>query len=182
MTGRLKVILPTVNVAMAAILLGIGYIPPVGNWSPVSWQVVFSINAPANLLRNLVWFEWDKHVHPHCSVVSADTCIGIERVTEVAAFLLGVAFIWYVVGVEIEATRQGTRAMAHFGTLARVSADVVLFCAGAFFVFLFVANWRIMHLFLRSWVDLRIFCYLAWALALAIPYGRDLIRCIARRR
>lgn len=157
-----------------AALLGIGY-PPIGPWSPISWEVAFSINAPANLSRNLVFFVWDKHVHPLCSVANGDTCIRLERVIETTVFLLGVAFIWYVVGLEIEATGRGTGARARFGTPARVVVDVVAFLAGSLFVLLFVANVRNMHLLRTSWTDLGIFCYLAWALAMVVPYGHDLI-------
>lgn len=178
----LKVILPVANVAISAILLGIGYTQPLETWSPVPGQLAYSINAPANLLRNLVWFEWDRHIYPHCSAVNSELCIKLERGIETVAFLFAVALVWYVVGMEIEAGRRGTRAMARFGTRARVFVDVVLFSAGLFFGFLFVANWRVMHLSLRSWIDFGIFLYLlylVWALVFVIPYGRDLIRLAA---
>lgn len=176
----LKVMLPAANVGIAAILLGIGYSQPVANWSPVPGQLAYSINAPASLLRELVWFEWDRHVYPHCSVAISEACIKAERGVETAAFLLGVAFVWYVVGMEIEAGRRGTRVMACFGAKARGFVDVILFSAGLLFVFLFVANWRTMHLSFRSWIDFEIFFFLAWALAFVLPYGRDLIRLATR--
>ena len=178
----LRVLLPVANVAIAAILLGIAYSQPVERWSSVPGQLAYSLNAPANLLRNLVWFEWDKHIHPHCSLANSEACIKAERGIEMVVFLLGIAFVWYVVGMEIEAGRRGTRAMARFGTPARVFVDVVLFSAGLFFVFLFGVNWRTMHPSLRSWIDFGIFFYVAWALAFVIPYGRDLIRLAARKQ
>jgi hypothetical protein len=184
MNGRLKVILPIVNVAVAAILLGIGDTRPVQEWSPTPWEMAlaFSINAPANLLRSLVSFEWDKHIYPHCSMANAETCIKFERVIEMAVFLLGVAFVWYVVALEIEATRRGTRAMARLRTPLRMLVDLVLFLAGSFFVFLFAANLGSWRLVLRSWTDLGVVLYLVWGLALAIPYGRDLTRCLVQSR
>jgi len=184
MSGRLRVILPTVNVAVASILLGIGYTRPLVYWSPVPWEVAlcFSINAPANLLRNLVWFEWGKHVQPHCSLANVENCIKFERVIETALFLLAVAFVWYVVGLEIEATRKGTRAMACFGVPARVLVDLVLFSVGSLGVVQPGADWRSWQLPFRSRADLGVLFYLAWSLALVIPYGHDLIRRIASLR
>lgn len=178
MSGRLKVILPVVNVAITAILLGIGYGHPVGGWFDLPVELAYSINAPANLLRDLIWFEWNKHIYPHCSVANSEACIKAERGIETVAFLLSIAFVWYVVAAEIEAGRRGTRATARFGTPARVFVDVVLFSAGAVFAFLFVANWRSWHLLFRSWAGLGVFLYLAWALALVIPYGNDLVRIV----
>lgn len=72
--------------------------------------------------------------------------------------------------------------MARFGTPARVWIDVVLFSTGLLFVFIFVANWRTVHLFVGSWIDFGIFLYLAWGLVFAIPYGRDLIRLAVLRK
>lgn len=177
MNGKLRVILPAVNVAITVILLGIGYGQPVGGWFDLPVELAYSINAPANLLRNLVWFEWNKHIYPHCSVANSEACIKAERGIETVGFLLCVAFVWYVVAAEIEAGRRGTRAMARFGTPARAFVDVVLFSAGAVFVFLFVANWRTMPNVPGSWF---VFFYLAWALALVIPYGNDLVRIVRR--
>ncbi len=177
MRAKLKVILPVVNVAIAATLLGIGYGRRVEGWFDIPVELAYSINAPANLLRDLTWFEWNKHIYPHCSAANSEACIKAERGIETVVFLLGIAFVWYVVAVEIEAGRRGTRAMARFGTPARAFVDVVLFSVGAVFAFLFVANWRTLPNVPGSWF---IFFYLAWALALVISYGNDLVRIVRR--
>jgi hypothetical protein len=154
------------------------------DWSPVPWQMAlsFSINAPANLLRDLVRVLWDKHVYPNCSMENADKCIRIGMGIEIFVFLLGVAFIWYIVALEIKATRRGTITMAHLGTPARVVVDAGLVAAGSVFLILFVENWKSLHLIMAPWYGAGIFCYLAWALFIVVSYGRDLIRCISRSR
>lgn len=80
MRRRLPVLLHGVNVAVAAVLLGVGYTRPLWEWTPVPWEIAlaYAINVPANLLRNLVYFLRDKHVYPPCSVASAGTCINFE--------------------------------------------------------------------------------------------------------
>jgi hypothetical protein len=176
MAARPRFILPAVNVALAVILLGIGYIPPIVYSTPRSWELAFSINAPANLFRNLVWFEWSKHISPHCSVANSEACIKAERGIETAAFLLCTVFVWYVVGLEVEASRCGTRAMARFVTPARVLLDLIFFSAGALFLFLSATDWRSLHI-LNYWTALNFLLYAIWALVLAIAYGRDLVRC-----
>ena len=163
MRGRLKLILPGVNLATAAALLGVAYARPMTEGtSPTPWEMVlcFSINAPANLVRYLVSFLWDRHVYPYCPAASAETCIRIGRGIDLVVFLLGVAFFWYVVALEIEAISRGTSAMARLSTPTRVVVDASLVAAGSLFLFLAVENWRSFHP-INPWYGAAIFCSLA---------------------
>jgi hypothetical protein len=169
--------LPAINVTVAVILFGIGYTRPKLAWAPVPWEIALadSINAPANMMRYLAEKGVDKHVYLHCSDENAKTCLRIDWVVENLVFLLGILFVWYVVGLEIEAGRRRTRAMARFGTLTRVLTDAGLLLLGSFFAFLTVA-------YLRFDGTLYALFYLAWALAIIVTYGRDIVHCIFRSR
>jgi hypothetical protein len=184
MRGRLKVILPGVNVAVAAVLLGVGYTRPLWEWVPVPWEIAlaYAINVPANLLRNLVDFLWDKHVHPLCSVAYAETCISFERKIEIAIFLVGVGLVWYIVGLEIESIGLDKRALVPSSTPFRVGADALLLLTAGLLAFIVVANWRSREEVFAPLTVLNFSCYLAWTLAIGIAYGRDLFRCVARSR
>jgi hypothetical protein len=172
-----RLLLPAINVTLSVILFGIGYTRPKIAWAPVPWEIALadSINAPANMMRYLVEKAFDKHVYLHCSDASVKTCLWIGWAVEDLVFLLGILFVWYFVGLEIEAGRQRSRATARFGTLTRVLADAGLLLLGPFFAFLTVA-------YLRFDGTLYALFYLAWALAIIVTYGRDIVLCIFRSR
>ena len=184
MLGRLKVVLPTVNVAVATLLLGVGYTRPLREWSPVPWEmgVCFSINAPANLLRLLLMHLWDKRVYPHCSDANARTCLLVGDVLEIGIFLIVVGIIWHLVGLEIESRGAHKRAIVPSSTPLRAGVDLVLLTGAALLTFIVVANWRSFRGVFAPCPALYVFCYFAWALAIAVPYSADLIRCIPRGR
>lgn len=73
-----------------------------------------------------MYFLWDKHVYPHCSVAYAETCINFEGKIGIAVFLVGVGIVWYIVGLEIESIGQDKRALVPSSTSLRVGADAVL--------------------------------------------------------
>ncbi len=181
MLARLKLILPGINVLIAAILLGVGYTRPIREWSPVPWQMAlcFSINAPANILRYLASLLWDRYVYPNCPATSADTCIRVGFGIELVIFFLGAAFVWYVVALEIEAISRGMSAMAGLGIHARVVVNASLVAAGLLFLFLFMKNWGSSHLIMAPQYRVGILSCFAWALVIVIVCGRDLIRCAA---
>jgi hypothetical protein len=184
---RLSVLLAGINVAVAAVLLRVAYTRPLREWTPVPWESYwcYTINAPANLFRNLVSSLWEKHVYARCSAASAETCIAVEKVVDIGVFLLAVGLIWYVVGLEIESRGQMKRAIVPSATLLRAIVDIVLVLAGVFIAFILLANlaWFSGHRgHLSALFVLDSFCYLAWALAFGIPYGHDLVKCIAQRR
>ena len=184
MRRRLKMMLPGANVTVAAVLLGVGYTRPLWEWVPVPWEIAlaYAINVPANLLRNLVYFLWDKHVYPLCSVASAETCINFEGKIGIAIFLAGVGIVWYIVGLEIESIGQNKRAIVPSFTPLRVGADAILLLVAGILVFIVAANWRSREGTFAPLPVLDSSCYLAWAVAIAIAYGRDLFRCVARSR
>ncbi len=169
--------LPAINLTVAVILFAIGYTRPKIAWAPVPWEIALadSINAPANMMRYLVEKGFDKHVYLHCSDASAKTCFWIDWVVENLVFLLGILFVWYFVGLEIEAGRRRSRATARFGTLTRVLTDAGLLLLGSFFAFLTAAYLRFDGTFYALF-------YLAWALAIIVTYGRDIVSCIFRSR
>lgn len=175
--GKPRLMLPAINVTLAVILFGIGYTRPKIDWAPVPWEMALadSINAPANMMRYLVEKGFDKYVYPHCSDENAKTCLSVDWVVENLVFLLGIFFVWYVVGLEIEAGRRRSRATARFGTLTRVLTDAGLLLLGSFFAFLTVA-------YLRFDGTLYALFYLAWALAIIVTYGKDIVHCIVRSR
>jgi hypothetical protein len=181
---RLSTLLPSLNVAVAATLLCWGFTRPLQEWSPVPWEMslCFSINAPANLLRLLISFLWDKHIQSNCSVASSKTCMSVGQVVEIGMFLVAVGVVWYVVGLEIEYGGQRKRAIVPSSTWLRAGADVFLISGGGLFAFIFVANLRELHLVFAPWPFIGVCCFLMWALALAIPYGHHLVRCIAEGR
>jgi len=147
---------------------------------PVSWEMslCFSINAPANLLRNLIYYAWDKFVYSHCSIAEADSCIKIGRLIEMGMFLLGIAISWYIVGLEIEAGRRCSPAKAEFSGSLRATMNLLLLSVGAVLVFIVVANLKALDRFVPPLHE--IFFYFAWGVALIIISGRDLFRCFNR--
>ena len=184
---RLSVLLAGINVAVAAVLLRLPYTRSVHEWTPGPWEShwCYSINAPANLFRNLVWSLWDKHVYARCSAASAENCIAVGRVVDISVFLLAVGVIWYVVGLEIESPGQIKRAIVPSRTLLRAGVDIVLVLGGVFIALILLANlvWFSGHGgHLSASFVLDSFCYLAWALAFGISYGHDLVKCIFQRR
>ena len=183
MRGRLKLMLSGANVALAAALLALGYSQPRWKWAPVPWEMAlsFSINVPANLLRNLAYFVWDKRVYPYCSVANAEACIQFGLRLEMAVFLVGVGVVWYVVGLEIESIGSGKRAIVPSTKALRLYVDAILLAVAALLVFIVAANWRSRAGTFAPLPILDIPCYFVWALAIAIPYGRDLIRCVRTR-
>lgn len=183
--GRLKLILPAVNTVAAAVLLTVGYTRPLREWAPVPWQMAlcFTINAPANLLRYLVSFLWDKHIYHNCSEANARACWLTGNAVEIAFFLIATFVAWYVVALEIASRKQAKRAIVPSVPALRIVVDVVLLVAAGFLAFLLAMNWKSREGgFSPLPGNFGMFCYFAWTLALAIPYGYDLIKCVARKR
>jgi hypothetical protein len=182
--GRLKLMLPTVNTAVAAVLLAVGYTRPLREWAPVPWEMAlsFTINAPANLLRKLVSFLWDKHIFNNCSEANARACSLTGNAVEIASFVIATFVAWYVVALGVGARKQEKRAIVPSVPALRIVVDVVLLAAAGFLAFILVMNWKSRGAVFSPFGDFGIFCYFAWALALGIPYGDDLIKCMARRR
>lgn len=179
MTKRLKFLLPIANLVLAGILLGTASAQPLWKWTPVPWEVSlsFSINAPANLLRNLTYYIWENLLSPHCV---SGSCSMIERLTEMGIFIFGTAFTWYMVGLEIEASRRGSRAMAGFSKSIRTTVNMLLLTVGTVLVFIVVANWRRLDRVIAP--PYEAYFYLAWGVALIVVYGGDLARCYGRNR
>ena len=183
--GSSKLILPTVNTAVAAVLLTVGYTRPparVGAGT-VGIALCFTVNAPANLLRYLVSFLWDKHIYVHCSVANARACWVIGNAAEIGFFLIATFLAWYVVAPESGSRGQGKRAIVPSAPAERIAVDVVLLVATGFLAFLLAMNWKTREgAFSPLPGAFGMFCCFAWAVAMAISYGYDFIKVVARTR
>jgi hypothetical protein len=183
--GRLKLILPTVNTVAAAVLLTVGYARPRREWAPVPWEMAlcFTINAPANLLRYFLSIFWDRYIFAHCSEANARACWLIGNVTEIGFFLVVAFVMWHVVVLEIGSIGQGKRAIVPSAPAPRIVVDVALLAAAGFLIFLLVMNWKTRQgSFSPLPAALGMSCYSAWAVAMAVLYGYDLIKCVTRKR
>ncbi len=183
--GRLKVILPTVNTAVAAVLLTVGYTRPLREWAPVPWEMAlcFTINAPANLLRYFLSIFWERYVFAHCSEANAKACWLIVNVPEIGFFLIVTFVTWYVVALEIGSRGQGKRAITPSTPAPRIVVDIAFLTAASFLAFLIAMNWRSRDgAFAPLPATFGVFCYSAWAVAMAIPYGYDLLKVVVRKR
>jgi hypothetical protein len=143
----------------------------------------FTINAPANLSRYFLSIFWDRYIFAHCSEANAKACWLIGNVAEIGFFLIVTFAIWYVVALEIGSTGQGKRAIVPSAPAPRIVVNVVFLTAAGFLVFLLVMNWKSREgAFSPLPAALGMFCYSAWAVAMAVPYGYDLIKCLSRKR
>ena len=182
--GRPKLILPVVNTVAAAVLLAVGYTRPLREWPPGPWEMAlcFTINAPANLLRYFVSRLWDKYVFTNCSEANARACLLIGNVAEIGLFLIVTFVTWYAIALEIESRGKGKRALVPSAPALRMVVDFTFLTASGFLVFLLVMNWKSRGgAFSPLPGNFGMGCYFAWALAFAIPYGYDLIKCVTRK-
>jgi len=151
---------------------------------PVPWEVplCYTINAPANLLRYFLSIFWDRFIFAHCSEANAKACWLIANVPENVFFLIVTFAMWYVVALEVGSRGKGKRAIVPTAPAPRIVVDIALLAAGGFLAFLLAMNWKSREgAFSPLPAALGMFCYSAWAVAMAVPYGYDLIKCVTRK-
>jgi hypothetical protein len=182
---RFRLVLPAVNVVGAAGLLTYGGLHPVrGNGigpGPASTVICYLVEAPAALLRNAVIWLWDRLIVENCSLANTETCYSIGNIVEILLFLLAVAVLWYVVGLEIDTRGNERRAAVPSRSEFRAVVDVAFIGAGICFALGATAAWN------RSgWERLGNIIvgvpYAAWAVVLILTYGYDLLDCIKSYR
>jgi hypothetical protein len=171
---RLRFILPTINAVAASLLIlensGSDFYGLRPEPTP-TLLACYLLNAPIMPLRFLVMAASSRLTTTFCSPANPNACYKAERLAGIGVFLLGIWVLWYLVGSGIESKWKGRRALLPFRTPYRVGLDLALFFTGILCAFVGVLNWKE-----RSFhIPLPLLAYMVWALALTIPYGRDLL-------
>ena len=178
---RFRFVLPAVNVVGAASLLIYGGLHPVrGNGigpGPTSTVICYLIDAPAALLQNVVVLLWDRLIIENCSLANTETCYSVGKIVELCLFILAIAVLWYVVGLEIDFRGKKKRAAVPSRSGFRAVVDLVFISTGIFFALGAIAAWQRFG-WKRFGDVIGGVPYAAWALAFILTYGYDLFKCV----
>ena len=185
MFWRLRIVLPSINMIGVAVIIlreNLQGRPAGMGFRSLQEVVCYWINAPANMLRNVVMSIWDRLIVANCSLARTETCYSIARIVDVGVFLVSVWVLWYVVGLEIELRGQAKRAAVPARMSLRAVADVFLMLIGFYFVFLEIRMWQDVSWKFPMLSVLALIPYAAWALAFTGTYGHDCSLCISEMR
>lgn len=183
---RLRIALPAANVVIATASLVYAGLHSVGGEGigpgPLEAELCFLINAPAAIFRNVVISVWDHFVVAHCSAVNTELCYSVGRTVEFFLFLIAVWAFWYIVAIEIDIRGQERRPVLPGRPFLRIITDMILVVMGLLLGLSALAVWRDFSWRHALWIAFAGLAYAAWGLALAVPCGLDLLKCIKLAR
>jgi hypothetical protein len=142
-----------------------------GGFGPPERLICNSINAPAMFFRACAMYLWHRLHLPYEFP---------EAVVEIAVTVVGVGLLWYLVGLEIDAGRQGRRGILPSMFRWRVALDLALILFGVFLALVGVGSWLILR-WTPMYAGIQAGLFFAWALVLVGTYGRDLVRSVIQR-
>lgn len=169
----LRYVLPVAQVGFALGLLSLAHHRSEMLGSHAAWKILLGVNAPLISVRFL-W--WDVLAYYQADFPMGLLADGVS--------LVAVGLLWHGVTLNLEAWRQRRSVLNFKFRPLRAIVDVMLLSLGLFFGFF--AVYALAHLdgippnstlFWLWWVPdlLQAFFSGLWGLALAIPFGRDLV-------
>jgi hypothetical protein len=171
--------LPITNLAVAVVLLCIGYTRPIREWQPSPWEIAvcYSINAPANLIRFLAQRFWFR-VTMNCPLARLESCIHLGVPFEIGVLLLAIAVLWYELGAAIE--RRANASFKCARPVQRLIIDFAFVVIGSVCVFISVEDLKNPRR-LAPIPSMGIACYMIWGFALVLLFGQELVRALFQK-
>jgi len=163
---RLAIVLPIIQVVIAAILLRLGKRPPVAMFVPTAQRINWGLNAPALLFRAVPVFVAGREP---ASTWPSRSVLGFD-VSDLF-FLVGVIVVWFLVGRALDRRRTSKTAGGHRSATALVAHPLLLALAGLLFYLGLLER--------RSYLDLvRTLLMWIWSASLIFVSIRGLVRVL----
>ena len=181
---RMRFILPSVGVALTAMLLLPGYWlwqpRQFGEPPPTPLLAAYWLNFPALLGQRFVLSLGDRLISNICSPGTAESCTSIRNHAAPFILLVLVGALWYAIGIEIESRGSVRRGIVPGRPPLRLGVDLILIFFGLFLAVTAFADFHLRFGHPMPWTirDLlgRLLCAV-WALAIIVTYGHDFVRC-----
>jgi hypothetical protein len=175
MRARLRLVLPTIQVAVAGLLLIYANYEKAaarGNiyYRPPAREICYALNAPAALLRFAGMYLWAKLGMPYGNSVDAiDNTI----------FLFAVGMVWYLLAAVSDSGFGRRQSIVTARSRWRIGIDLLLMLPGVLFVFFSYAAWDPLHWESMILKLTRSALFAVWGLAMLIVCGRDFILSVS---
>jgi hypothetical protein len=174
---RLRLVLPTIQVAVAGLLLIYANYEKAaarGNiyYRPPARDICYALNAPAALVRFVGMYLWAELGRPYGNSVNA---------IDDAMFLFAVGLVWYVIGAVTDSRLAGDKVLSPRSGW-RIGVDLMLMLPGVLFVFLAYAAWDPLHWESITIKLTRSTLFAFWGLGILIVCGRDFILSVSEHK
>jgi|ERR1035437_656302 hypothetical protein len=171
MRVRWGILLPFVQMAIAVVLLLLGYVhdrvatgvtPP-----PFETLLCYAISAPVLLLRLCYTY--------FLGIIRWPTSVSTGIIVDDALFISGAGLLWYLVGHAFDSRGQRRTSRKFLSNQLRMTADVLLVLFGAALGVVGIGERQYQYGFLLGTP------FVLWSLAIVAFYGRDLVRLVRRK-